>query len=352
MTETTPSLRSLFALAEDRQRKLEAGLGGGGQTGQQQQQLRLAIDEYEACRQAVEELALFSPNETVDDISSENLRYLSIDYRLGELIVKLDARDRRTTLRRARETYERFLGLLDRYGLLSKEDRELHERYLEGPSSFSTASVTDMAARRQTKIARYKEGKRLREKLEFLGRRADGDDADDAELRQLNLERARFAVHRTFASLESIVQEEDVLASAPPEPVLEQRRAAEADGRLRDGEAGPDRSSEMLDRPTPRPLGGGRGGPLLSRDGRPLQPFTLLGGREGVRQGVFRPGHKLPTMTIDEYLEEEKRRGGIVEGGGAGSGRAMEPDEDDMGRADAETMKAREWDEFKDANPR
>ena len=57
-------------------------------------------------------------------------------------------------------------------------------------------------------------------------------------------------------------------------------------------------------------------------------------------------------MSIDEYLAEEKRRGGIIEGGGEQSGIAPEPDEDDFDRADQETMKAREWDEFKEENPR
>ena len=57
-------------------------------------------------------------------------------------------------------------------------------------------------------------------------------------------------------------------------------------------------------------------GPLLSVDGKPLKPFTILGSREQIRKGVFRPSHNLPTMTIDEYLEEERRRGNIIEGGG------------------------------------
>ena len=57
-------------------------------------------------------------------------------------------------------------------------------------------------------------------------------------------------------------------------------------------------------------------------------------------------------MSIDEYLEEEKRRGGVIEGGGEKSGQAPEPDEDDIEKADAETMKAREWDEFTEANPK
>jgi hypothetical protein len=57
-------------------------------------------------------------------------------------------------------------------------------------------------------------------------------------------------------------------------------------------------------------------------------------------------------MTIDEYLEEERRRGGIIEGGGAQSGARPEPDEDNMEKADEETMKARAWDEFTEANPK
>jgi len=57
-------------------------------------------------------------------------------------------------------------------------------------------------------------------------------------------------------------------------------------------------------------------------------------------------------MTIDEYLEEERKRGGIIEGGGPQSAIRPEVDEDDMDKADEETMKARGWDEFKEANPK
>lgn len=43
------------------------------------------------------------------------------------------------------------------------------------------------------------------------------------------------------------------------------------------------------------------------------QPFILLDKRNQVRQNVFRPGHALPTMTIDEYLAMERERGGILD---------------------------------------
>lgn len=57
-------------------------------------------------------------------------------------------------------------------------------------------------------------------------------------------------------------------------------------------------------------------------------------------------------MSIDEYLEEEKRRGGMIEGGGEQSGIRPDPDEDNLVLADEETMKARAWDEYKEENPK
>ena len=57
-------------------------------------------------------------------------------------------------------------------------------------------------------------------------------------------------------------------------------------------------------------------------------------------------------MTIDEYLEEERRRGGIIEGGGEKSGLRPEPDEDNIEKADEETVKQRAWDDFKEDNPK
>ena len=113
-----------------------------------------------------------------------------------------------------------------------------------------------------------------------------------------------------------------------------------------------DNYSDRVDPSLSQLLNGGKAGPILSKEGKPLRPFTLLDSRQRLRDGVFRPDHSLPTMTIDEYLEEEKRRGGMIEGGGEQSGVPAEPDEDNYEKADMETMKARDWDQFTEANPR
>lgn len=142
-----------------------------------------------------------------------------------------------------------------------------------------------------------------------------------------------------------IVRENMILSQARSEP---QPSHLGSDSR-ESHRSNPERVSERLEGPVARISGGG---PLLSKEGRPLQPFTITDKRTQLRQGVFRPGHTLPTMTIEDYLEEEKRRGGIIDGGGESQKAAVEPDEDDMELADQETMKARAWDEYTEANPK
>ncbi|RUS29487.1 hypothetical protein BC938DRAFT_480606 [Jimgerdemannia flammicorona] len=67
-------------------------------------------------------------------------------------------------------------------------------------------------------------------------------------------------------------------------------------------------------------------------------------------------------MTVDEYLQQEKDRGNVISGGGWVVFSVNEfqkerpekpvPDDNDEAAIDAETYKERDWDEFKEANPR
>lgn len=170
---------------------------------------------------------------------------------------------------------------------------------------------------------------------------------DDDVLREAYLLTLKLKTQQTFQTLEMIAQELQILKMAPPSPPPEPRAPLQ-DQRHRERRT----NDEYSDRLDISSAGRGMNGAILSKEGRPLRPFTLLDSRQRLQQGVFRPDHNLPTMTIDEYLEEEKRRGGIIEGGGKQSGVAPPVDEDDMDLADAETMKAREWDEYVESNPR
>ncbi|KAF2083174.1 type 2A phosphatase-associated protein 42 [Saccharata proteae CBS 121410] len=349
MDQQPQSLRELFANAEVKRRDVESSYDSNSPAFQEK--LSAAIATYEKCSEAVDRISLFSPNETLEDISSNDLQYMPIDFHIAELVQRVSGGDRKAYLLQARESYDKFLKLLDTYDILSKSDAKLLEQYKDAPNSFSTASTSDASARRDTKIARFRAEKEMKSKLEHLRQNPAALQNDDAALRQLHLTNISLCVHTTFQSLESIAQELQILSLAPPTPSAAGTPDQPADLRQRNTR-GQDGYSERLDLPLSQLSAGGRGGPILSADGKPLRPFTLLDSRQRLQQGVFRPDHSLPTMTIDEYLEEEKRRGGMIEGGGEQSGIQPGPNEDDFEKADEETMKARRWDEFTEDNPK
>lgn len=239
--------------------------------------------------------------------------------------------------------------------MLSKPDAKLYERYFEARDSFSIlGSSSDPAARRDTKIARYKQEKELQMKLDMLAQVPISLDHDETTIRELYLSEIQLCVHRAFQGLDMIAQELQILklmpiASPAGSDNLDTSKSDSRDGGARNGK---DTYSDRLDPPLYQLRANGKAGPILNQQGKPLQPFTLLDSRQRLKDGVFKPGHNLPTMTIDEYLEEERRRGGVIEGGGEASRNAPQADEDDMEAADRETMKKREWDEFTEANPK
>ncbi|KPM36427.1 hypothetical protein AK830_g10155 [Neonectria ditissima] len=337
-SEEPQSLKSLFQAAEDKRRALETSFQATSPA--YRVELDAALDLYARARDQLGRLAIFSPNEGAEDIATTDLPYMLLDFYTAELVQKtpsLKLDERADVLASARAAYDRFLALADGYSLVPPPYDRLLERYRDHPEVFAVVATTDPAARRDGKIANYKAEKQLKDRLEALRRNPRYLDHGDEELvRELYLTHVTFAVHSTFQALDSLNREFDILARAPPQLPTSAGDSSK-----------PDDDDSRLDQPMRRPLGGG--GPLLSSQGKPLQPFTLVGSRTDLARGVFRSGHNLPTMSIDEYLEEEKRQGNILQGGVE---EKPVVDEDDMEEADRATYKARAWDEFTDHNPK
>ncbi|OQE44988.1 hypothetical protein PENCOP_c002G08643 [Penicillium coprophilum] len=344
--EEPQNLRSLFASAKEQYRAL--GLRGDTNSETYRDEVNTAITKFQECQRQVSMLSLYSSNELLEDISTNDIQYMTLEYHLAELMQRAATSDREAVLKRALEEYEKYLMRLDEYLLLSDGDKKLFKQYMANPTSFTLMPANDAAARREIKVTRFREEKELKQKLEYFARNEAGLQSDDDDIRSLYLAELQLYTHQTFQALDLLIQELSILSAmrnAPPRP------PPTDDPRQRSNIGGLN-YSERLDPSTSQLLRGGRGGPILNSKGKPMQPFTLLGRRAEMQQGVFRPGHNLPTMTIEEYLDEEHRRGNVIEGGGEKSGIKPQVDEDDHDIADQETMKARNWDEFTEANPK
>ncbi|PNY29943.1 Uncharacterized protein TCAP_00144 [Tolypocladium capitatum] len=337
------SLRAVFEEAEEKRRALETS--PDATSASYAAAVAAAVALYGRVLELISRVALFSPNEGVEDVATSSLPYLLTGFHAAELVQRTPfagPAPRRLTLRRARAAYERFLNLVDAYGLVAPPYDGLLERYRDDAEGFAVVPPgSAAAAQRDGKIATFRAERALTDKISHLKANPGyAERGDDEVVREVHLTNVTYGVHATFQALDSLNRELRLIAEAPSSNDHPAAHSSTA--------RGADDADTRLDRPLRATTS--RGGPLLSQRGKPLQPFTLVGSRADRARGVFRPGHNLPTMSIDEYLEEERRRGGILEGGTDPPKKVV--DDEDMDAVDRETYKAREWDDFKDENPK
>ncbi|KAF7724745.1 hypothetical protein EC973_000773 [Apophysomyces ossiformis] len=266
----------------------------------------------------VERLAMFSANELLDDMNPNDLKFLLIPAYLGDLTLKQTQGDRRAILDAAKSYFERFLSTCQDHQLVHKQDLEFYD----------AAKHMSAQQQREQKIARFKHERAIQEKIKELMQEENEDSQRDLAMAMIT---------------EQVLKSVEQLHGIKQEMVMVKEMEAMKEMMKQKGEHfKPDhREKPRWDPQTP----------LLNKQGQPLRPFVITNKRQQLRDQVFRPGWNLPTMSIEEYLDQEMERGNFISGGGK-EPEKKEIDDNDEAALDAETMKQREWDEFKEANPR
>lgn len=310
-----------------------------------QSSLQSAIDDLYVIGRMLSSLGVFSDNESVDELGERELVFMTAAWVLGEAETRggLGGNDdRKAALERSDNAFSAFLNILDMYKVVPQGS--------EGVG----AVPADPGRRREAKIAAHRRSKELRDKIAVStsvnlrhprlldkltpvqsglpGQPASGSNPisfilallssspdsstsvneEEADTRAPTLLLLRLLSDMAIASVGNNAMELAILAQAPSEP---------SEGPIEDPRqrrTGDDDATWRLDRApgTYKPK------ELISGGGRVLRPFTILpstaalSDKERLRSEVFRSGHRLPTMTIDEYLAEEDARGNIIRGGG------------------------------------
>ncbi|KAF9352169.1 hypothetical protein BGX26_009978 [Mortierella sp. AD094] len=309
-----------------------------------QSKVNESIKGFERSGIMVRQLSLFSENEFMEDISTKDLRFLLTEYYLGELFLKRVSKDRLADLTTSKEHFDHFLLQCETHDILAAQDK----KYLE---QITTDAPRDAATRRGEKIARFKREKEMRNQIEefhkVLGTTSSGYEGElsseiEDQYRDFVLLHLQHAIFQTMEQLVGIQQEIPMLKQ------MQERKAAESSGDSRiSGRANEDARDARVDDSRIW----NATGPLMDPNGRPLRPFVITNKRTEMMAGVFRPGHSLPTMSIEEYLHQEMERGNFLSGG-TEEPKKKEADDNDEEAINAETIKARNWDDFKDDNPK
>lgn len=383
---------SLLALFEQA-RKIHLA---ASESGADQDAVRKGCEALEKCEEMVSKLGLFSANETKDDISTSNLKYLLVPFYLAELTEKIAQDDRVQILKVSQAKLKEFISFCEAMELVPEEELETSTQ--GGPNSF--------ADRRAKKIARFKRQRaaeskllEIKERKERRGRSTKASalstpvdtgeedvlDDDGEEEREAWLTTISLALCKAFDLLEMLKKEEEMLSA------MKEKQLQEGDKEV---------SWAILDERAKRTEAWHRDAAARAQYTKPAQPITcatfaqdvlegratvsqvhehkhqpmifgpasLVGGRltnerEIMAAQVFQPSYRLPTMSIEEAgLREmemmnkwQERNAKLIEEANSSwhkESRKPGPSEEDDEDDDAAQEKARAWDDWKDDNPR
>lgn len=357
-----------------------------------QETLRKGIEMLRRCDEMVSKLGLFSSNETKDDVSTTNLKYLLAPFYLGELTEKVEREDRTQVLKISQDQLKEFISICEVLELVPAEEIEA-----------SVQGVADPATRRATKIARFKRQRAAEAKLQEIKERKErrgrslraatlstpieaGEedvlDDDGEEEREAWITTISLAIYKAFDLLDMLKKEEEMLLA------VKEKQLQGGDGEF---------TRELLEERANKAEAWHRSAASQAPFSKPVQPITcatfaqdVIEGRASVLEGhehkhppaifgpasvvggritsqrqrmeaqVFQPGHRLPTMSIEEaglremdIMQKWQDRNVELMAEANSSwhndgGRPDVGDDDDEGAEE----KARAWDDWKDDNPR
>lgn len=318
-----------------------------------QQKLQDAIALF---RQSLRERQLdgvLSDNETFFELQNRQLYAFLVEFFLAMLIPKItffqtkppssasantnnDQEDNVVTrirfLREADVYHTQFLDRAENMGILTdKKRREQYER-MENKK---------FALPRDAKIEQFKLQRDLEKKLQAVQERKErlqedeNDELEEIEREQLMMF-IQLSVTKSLEEQASINQERDML-----DTMVKMNARSDKQDLFTDAH-----------RPPPPPQGQGISVTHINPQ------FEMR--REVIRTQVFQPGHRLPTMSLEEYadreytdaVERQKREAEASQAPRRYDQLVEDGDEDDDKLLDEATYKDRAWDDFKDANPR
>lgn len=268
------------------------------------------LKEFLEVSHKIDSLGLFSLNEAIEECTTASLRYMAVGYYLGMLTQRLPTgslEERIDALSLTNEQLGGFLKLVRAYEI-------------DGIPDANEEAKMD---RRNVKIERFKRVKHLSDKI---GLYSTSPSTDEEVVREHRLDELRLRAIQAMDEVDLITTELEIL-------------------RFKQHSGDPNYAPPA--KPASAP-------PVIPGLRKVMQSFTLVKGRDTTRREVFRPGHNLPTMTVDEYLELERQRGGIIDGGGPQSGQVADEQakEDSREYDEVEIYKKRQFDAFKDEHRR
>lgn len=215
---------------------------------------------------------LFSENETLDEIPTNNLQYLLLPALLGSLSLKLTSGDRKDIVSCADTYFKDFLRRCNQYSLSDYHFKDTESKDANGESKNKTEFdvIASQVNTRANKIQKFREQKELKAKLEDLKKNVENEHCDEEIKRNYFITMIKLFIHEAEDELSSIETEKEI---------LEHMSKMSKDDKPRKG---------------PQP--------------KPLKPIIIT--RDAAQKAVFGAGYpSLPSMTVEEFYQQRVKEG-------------------------------------------
>ena len=257
-----------------------------------------AVEKLESIHAEVVAVALFSTNETIDDVSTPSLPLLSLDHHLAiayAAIPTVNSKERKRNVLAAMDHFSRFLEQLGQLEVLpddrTREYEMLLQINLEEPSTFPPVN-------RDEKIQRFRSKQELQQQLDQLqsvkDRRTRLGLREDEEMDGYDddsLERTLSLKALTLHATEAIEEWQQAIREMPMiEMQLKIQEQHQDDPRRASSQEVPVKSNQGLQ---------------LTHITKDSMTGQLNIRKEEIRSQVFRPGWNQPTMSLEELADRE-----------------------------------------------
>jgi hypothetical protein len=334
-----------------------------------------AIVHLEQLQKDVTALALFSSNESIEDISTKSLPLIALEFHLAMAHLQAPTTtavtksvERKSHVTQSITLFSSFLQRLEQLELLSKEHtKEYHELMMNlnvvDDENAVTTVLRTAGQQREQKIVRFRAKQQAQKEVERLKslqqRRRRLETDQEEEMDGYDEEALQRQVALTTLSLNETEALDEWYQALKELPLIQMACQMEEQRNQEDRYSGivTDRQAQASHGLSGKPL-------QLTHITQNVATGQLQIRKEEVRSQVFRPGWNQPTMTLQEFGEMELKQAMEREAQQKISNEEnkLKPRrydqlvkdglEDNVDLVDASAELDRQWDNFKDENPR
>ncbi|KAL7739919.1 hypothetical protein ACLKA6_003395 [Drosophila palustris] len=270
-----------------------------------QSKVKTAMGHFEEATVIVNQVSMFSPNELIDEVSTDSLPFMLLPYFLGKLTTKVNNPNSTEMLELGEIYFNDHLQRCQEYELceapMSKVERDNKTDASQQKSE--QRELMQAAYNRNDKIAQYRKMKEIDEYMNQMRNAVKSKTVDDEVRREFFLKYLEKSIMDAKQELESLRVMKDMvkmrlshIKAGDKEPLVsfpapqQQQEQLKTAGQGHGHSHGPHQHQHHQPKP------------------KPLQPFIIT--RNATQKAVFGLGYpSLPIMTVDEFYQQRVDEG-------------------------------------------